>query len=328
MTQPDQADQAGPEELTTELQQLEGELAALYQTQAAEASQAERILADQISAVLADAGFGVNGQPWPPVTFRFNDMPSFLIISERDKISKYRSVYLLPDMPEGERADLERQVEARLGVSALVDNVGGIGSWPSMVMDPVSLPSMLDIIAHEWNHNYMAFFPLGLNYSANRDLTTMNETVASMFGAEVAELVLARYYPELLPPPESGALTPTPWLPDVRETGPHEETFSQAMRRIRLRVDALMAEGQATEAEEYMESERQKLVARGYTLRRLNQAYFAFHGSYADGPAAVDPIGGWLRTLRTHHVSLKGFIDQVAQMDSLDALLAAVDAAE
>ena len=47
-----------------------------------------------------------------------------------------------------------------------------------------------------------------------------------------------------------------------------------------------------------MEARRQELVKQGYAIRKLNQAYFAFHGSYAVGTGATDPIGGKLRALR------------------------------
>ena len=41
-----------------------------------------------------------------------------------------------------------------------------------------------------------------------------------------------------------------------------------------------------------------ELLEQGYVIRKLNQAYFAFHGSYAVGTSATDPIGGKLRSLR------------------------------
>jgi hypothetical protein len=88
----------------------------------------------------------------------------------------------------------------------------------------------------------------------------------------------------------------------------------------------LLSQGRVSDAEAYMESERQALVAAGYNLRRLNQAYFAFHGSYATGPASVDPIGPWMRQLRAQSGSLKAFVDEVARMRRLDDLLQAVDA--
>ena len=306
---------------------LEEELARLSQEQAAVTPQVERILAAQVGQVLLEEGFSLGGQAWPVVTFRFNQMPTYLIISQRAEISQYRSLYLLPDMPAGERAELEAQIEADLDVSALVDNVGGIGSWPTMIADPLALPSVIDTIAHEWTHNYLGFQPLGRNYGFSRDLTTMNETVASLVGGEVAELVLARFYPELLPSPAavSEPAAALPFNPNTAPLGPPEENFGQAMRRIRFQVDAWLAEGEIEAAEAYMEAERQKLVAKGYYLRRLNQAYFAFHGSYATGPASVDPIGPWLRQLRAQHQSLRGFVEQAAEFRSLDALLLALE---
>jgi hypothetical protein len=298
---------------------LERELTELSRQQEAAARGVERIMAAQVSQILADEGLGNGNQVWPPVTFRFNDLPTYLVISQRDEIRTYRGIYLVPDVPEAERAPLEAAIEARLDVSALVVDVGGVGSWPTMVIDNTSLHSLFDIIAHEWTHTYLLLRPLGLNYSESRDLTTMNETVASIVGGEIAEMVVARYYPESVPPPLTSPKPPSEANVSTRED------FNQAMRRIRLRVDELLAQGRVEEAEAYMETERQKLVEAGYNLRRLNQAYFAFHGSYATSPASVDPIGPWMRQLRAQNESLSAFLDQVAQMRSLDDLLRALD---
>ncbi len=296
---------------------LQRDLDGLHYQQQADAPQAERILAVQVSQVLAADGFGSGDRVVPPVTFRFVDPPTYLIISPRGEIRQYRGIYLLPHIPSTERTKLEAAIEAQLDVSALVDDVGGIGIWPTMVINTTSLPSLLDIVAHEWTHTYLLLRPLGMHYDDSRDMTTMNETVASIVGREVADQTLARYYPGLVPTvkfaesgPAAGAST--------------QEDFDQAMRRIRLHVDKLLKQGRIPEAETYMEEERQKLVAEGYGLRRLNQAYFAFHGSYATSPASVDPIGPWLRRLRAQSGSLRAFVDRAAEMTSLDDLLRAI----
>jgi hypothetical protein len=149
----------------------------------------------------------------------------------------------------------------------------------------------------------------------------MNETVASIVGEEIARLVIERFYPAQAPLPAADQpARPMPSPP----TEPEPEDFNTAMRRIRLHVDDLLAQGQVETAEAYMEQERLKLVAQGHNLHRLNQAYFAFHGSYATGPAAVDPIGPWLRALRAQSPSFKDFMEQVAQMDSRTDLLTAL----
>jgi len=297
---------------------LQRQLQELRNQQTLAAPGVERIMAAQVGQVLIDQGLGLKQQVWPPVAFRLNHLPTYLVISPRDEIRTYRGIYLLPDIPEAERASLEAAIEAQLDVSALVVDVGGVGSWPTMVIDNASLHSLFDIIVHEWTHTYLLLRPLGLHYSDNRDLTTMNETVASIVGGEIADLVLARDYPELVPRPKV--------LPESTsgEGRPNREDFNQTMRRVRLHVDELLSEGRVSEAEAYMEAERQKLVAAGYRLRRLNQAYFAFHGSYATSPASVDPIGPWLHQLRAQSGSLKAFLDQVAQMSSLDDLLLAL----
>ncbi len=296
---------------------LQNDLDGLRSQQQADAPQAERILAVQVGRVLAADGFGSSDRVIPPVTFRFVDPPTYLIISPRNQIRQYRGIYLLPHIPDSERTSLETAVEAQLGVSALIDDVGGIGSWPTMVVNTTSLPSLLDIVAHEWTHTYLLLRPLGMHYGDSRDMTTINETVASIVGDEVANQALARYYPEQVPPVKPAA--PIPVAGTARR-----EDFDQAMRRIRLRVDESLKQGRVSEAENYMETERRKLVAEGYSLRRLNQAYFAFHGSYATSPASVDPIGSWLHQLRAQSGSLKAFVDRAAGLTSLDDLLRAI----
>ena len=146
-------------------------------------------------------------------------------------------------------------------------------------------------------------------YQTYPRLTTINETTATLVGQEIARKVITRFYPDWidrLPPVDPDG------VPVQRE--PSE--FDQAMRRIRLQVNDLLAEGQIGEAEAYMEAERVKLVEKGYNLRKLNQAYFAFHGSYAFGPTSVDPTGDQLRQLRAASASLKDFLDTAGWLNS------------
>ena len=41
-----------------------------------------------------------------------------------------------------------------------------------------------------------------------------------------------------------------------------------------------------------------ELNSHGYDVRKINQAWFAFHGTYADSPASISPIAGELEELR------------------------------
>jgi hypothetical protein len=96
----------------------------LRSQQQTDAPQAERILAMQVGQVLAADGFGSGDRVLPPVTFRFVDPPTYLVISPRNEIRQYRGIYLLPHIPDAERAKLETAIEAQLDVSALVDHGG------------------------------------------------------------------------------------------------------------------------------------------------------------------------------------------------------------
>jgi hypothetical protein len=95
------------------------------------------------------------------------------------------------------------------------------------------------------------------------------------------------------------------------------------MRTTRLEVDRLLAEGKIEEAERYMEARRQFFWENGYLIRKLNQAYFAFYGAYADQPggaAGEDPVGAAVRDLRKNAPSLAAFVNQMSWMFSYSQL--------
>ena len=96
-----------------------------------------------------------------------------------------------------------------------------------------------------------------------------------------------------------------------------------------MTVDKLLAEGKVEQAETYMEQRRVLFWEQGYrSLRKLNQAYFAFYGAYADvagGAAGADPVGAAVRTLRQRSPSLAAFLNQISWMSSFEQLQRAVD---
>jgi len=61
-------------------------------------STAEAIVEEQISAVLADAGFAVGGRVFPPVQARVTPLPYILIISPRDRIEREEGLDLSAGM--------------------------------------------------------------------------------------------------------------------------------------------------------------------------------------------------------------------------------------
>lgn len=282
----------------------------------------ESVLQDQVAQALAENGLATGGSILPPVLYRTTPLPKALIISPRDRISQEANISLLANLPLDRITAIEQTIEKNLNVSALVVDIGGVGVYPTMVMQSDDLHWVTDTIAHEWTHNYLTLHPLGLNYDRNAELRTMNETAASIVGNEISTRVLQQYYPGWSSKPSEGTvLASTRMLPQT----PFD--FRAEMHLTRVTVDGLLAEGKIVEAEQYMEARRQVFVAHGYALRRLNQAYFAFYGAYADvpgGAAGEDPVGPAVRQLRDQAGSLAKFLQEIARMTSFSELQTAV----
>ena len=273
----------------------------------------EQVIERQVSGELAADGFGgLGNRIWPPVSFTFVEPPKKLIVSSRDRIDTIYSQMLEAQISLGQTEAAEAEIGQQYNAVGYVTDIGGLGAFPTMVVDRASLRWVLSTVAHEWTHNYLVFFPLGWNYFASQDLTTMNETVAEIVGNEVGDQTLAAYFPDMVPPTQ-------PVSPPVAPEKPPFE-FQIEMRITRLEVDRLLAEGDVAGAEAYMEARRQEFVANGYPLRVLNQAYFAFHGSYGTSPASTSPIGPAMDRLRVLMPDLKTFLETVRGFTTVDEL--------
>ena len=307
---------------------LRAQLETMYQRQERLAPLAEATLQAQVSAILAEENLTNGGQPFPPVLYHTSAVPMGLIISPRDKIEQITNISVRPDLTVDEQAELEEKVDEDLDVSSLVVPIGGVGVYPTMIMRTTSLSWLSDTIAHEWAHNYLTLRPLGFKYDDPPELRTMNETAASIVGTEIGALVMQRYYPELV-----AASSPTVQLASDKPASSHLEgeppqfDFRAEMHTTRVTVDAMLAEGKIEEAEAYMEARRKLFWENGYTIRKLNQAFFAFHGAYADvpgGAAGEDPVGPAVRALREQSASLADFLNRISWMTSFEELQAAI----
>jgi hypothetical protein len=304
---------------------LRAELQALYKRQGTLAPFAEAVLQEQVTAVAAYFGLTTLGQAIPPVLYHSTSVPDALIVSPRTHIEQAANISIAAGLPVDQQAALEQRVERSLDVSSLVVPIGGVGVYPTMIMRTTDLKWLTSTIAHEWAHNYLEFRPLGILYDHTPELRTMNETTADIVGNEVGREVIARYYPEVLqasssahPRKSAAALAAAP-----QDDGSPPFDFRAEMHVTRVNADALLASGRIREAEAYMEQRRQWFVQNGFFLRRVNQAYFAFYGAYADvpgGAAGEDPVGPAVRALRSHSASLAEFIHRIAWMTSFDEL--------
>ena len=296
---------------------LEAELSRCQQRNMEIADNVESLLEAQIRDALSQQGIFnpidkyIGGKVcFPPVNFKLGRPPHLLVVSPRDRIESIREVALLPEMTRGDMERIEAEID-KLGVSSLVVDLGGLATYPSYVTDKADLRFILDIVAEEWLHQYLAFTPLGFRYlldliGIHRDyeIATMNETLAGMVSEEIGAIVYEEHYAR----GETGDAEL-----EAAESG---FDFNKEMREIRRAVDDYIARGEIEQAEEFMEQKRQYLAANGYHIRKLNQAYFAFHGTYADSPTSISPIGAEMKKLRSQSGSLKEFLDTVAAMTS------------
>ncbi|MCX7912177.1 MAG: hypothetical protein N2506_04365 [Dehalococcoidales bacterium] len=263
--------------------------------------------------LLKEADFG-----FPPVAVYLGSLPRLLVVSPRERIERIKDVLLLPDMDEVAMESLEAEVD-RLGVSSLVVELGGLATYPTYIADDGDLSYALETIVHEWVHQYLAFTPLGFRYVLDRaglrrdqDIVTINETVADIVAEEISAQLCLRFCPDAVSKGGTGGDSPG-------------FDFNRAMREIRLTVDEYLSRGEVEAAEAFMKEKRQYLEQNGYYIRKLNQAYFAFHGTYADSPASVSPIGEELSRLRQQCASLKEFLAKASSLGSREALSGMVD---
>ena len=298
---------------------LEAELNRLQEQKMALEGRVESVLEKQIRDTLTQQGIF---NPvielkigFPPLNFTLEKPPNLLVISPRERIESMREIIIKPSLILEEIESIEAKVD-QLGVSSLVVGLGGLGvTYPTLVTNEASLRSTIEITTEEWLHQYLVFKPLGFLYlldvtglSRNYEIATINETLAGMISKEIGSIIYETYYSEY----ENNL--------NQSQAPASEFDFDREMREIRKAVDIYLTRGQIEQAEEFMEQKRQYLVSKGYYIRKLNQAYFAFHGTYADKPAFISPIGLELKQMRTQSVSLKDFLNTVAAMTSRQQL--------
>jgi len=273
---------------------------------------AEIRLASDLTRAVSSAGMSTTlpfyhriSVVWPPVSFAYDFPPLVLVRSPRDRIELVDATLLRNDLNSAEISSLELQAEAG-GQSALVVRIGGLAAYPSLVEDDDGYGDSLEVIAHEWTHQYLAFHPLGVRYFENLDMTTLNETIANLVSLELVGMMRS-------------ANPAPPQLPAAQSIAPSPDStvdFDRTLHQLRLQVDGLLARGNVTDAEERMDATRQFLAEHGYNVRKINQAYFAFYGTYANTGASSSRLGPDLATLRSRYGSLSSFVHAVQDLRS------------
>ncbi len=294
-----------------EITALQAEAEALESRRAEIAPDVEETLEAVISQTVDDLGIIDRLGPvrWPPVDFTFESNGLLLVQSPRDEIVRRGDFLLEPDVDLLQQIALEEEVESLdPNISALVVRIGGVATYPAQVTPDASLHDLLRIASHEWLHHWLFFRPLGRAWFAGGELTSVNETVANIASEEISDHALERLTGEVF--------VREPWQPpqisERAEPDPDVFDFQREMRGTRTRLEELLTAGAVSEAEAYLEERRLMFVENGYNIRKLNTAWFAFHGTYADGPASISPLEGQIRSIRADSANLAEFLDRVA----------------
>ena len=285
----------------------------------------EELLESALSTELVTLGLNRSGEfVWPPVDFRIDDTPHVLVTSPRHVIERESVRILQPDLIEGDKLKIENEIVSNANLSAIVLPTGGLASYPNLVPSDYDLQRLLEVSAHEWLHAYLIFHPLGRAYWSGGDMTSLNETLANLAGKEIGRTVYNQLTGEDVETLEE------PYIPrhddEVVEGDEEEFDFREFMHETRHQTDKLLEEGKIEEAENFMEDQRRILVENGHNIRKLNQAFFAFHGLYADGPASTSPLARQMWDLRQQSANAGELVKTLQTITNYDEFLALLDA--
>lgn len=300
--------------------ELEGRIARLQAERRSIRPRLEEYLESELSTTLASQGLGRFGPMlWPPVDFRMEEPPQLLIVSRRDRIERLEDVLLDADTKTTRAEAIEALIKERENKSAVVERLGGLATYPNIVPPDYDTLPLLQVAAHEWIHSYLFFRPLGQRFNDSGEMAILNETLASLAGDELGGQTWSRL---------TGQPAPLPALLRERDhpVPGGEFNFDAFMRATRQRTDELLLDGQIEAAESYMDQRRIELQDHGYFLRKLNQAYFAFHGTYADSPSSTSPIGPQVAEFRKLSSDIGETVREIGAAGSYEEFLRILEA--
>lgn len=301
---------ASPSPSYTDISNLEDAISRLQMDRKNLEADVEETIESEIHEILIDQGLNSwNRYVFPPVDIKLTQMPKLLVTSPRTSIERTHELLLKPDIKLKQVEKLEKELLDKFDLSALVTNIGGIATYPASVPNDRPLKPILQTSVHEWLHHYFFFKPLGRYMFTSNEMQILNETAADIAGLEIGSIVLSRIEDEF-----------------EHNTNPQNSSdsifdYTAEMRETRLVVEKLLKSGNSAEAEQFMESQRQIFVENGFYIRKLNQAYFAFHGTYANSPTSISPIGEQLKVFRSKFPDVGSFIKEISQVGSYKEFL-------
>ena len=247
---------------------------------------------------------------FPPVDISLEPPPLILVISPRDKIQIEKSVFLSPDLLNAKKNSLENEILQKNNKSAYISNLSGLSTYPTLISNEYNSLEIFSTTAHEWLHLYWFFRPLGQNIFNSNEMRTLNETAADIAGRELG----LQTYMNL----NIKSDFPVKSNPSTSNKYPQ---FTKHMRETRTEVENMLKNNKIQEAEKYMKKRWWELSLAGYNLRKINQAYFALYGIYAESAGSISPIGDQLREFRALVPSTGDFVKEISQISSYSEFL-------
>jgi len=259
-----------------------------------------------ISNVLIEEELGISFNILiPPTDFKLDSPPDIVVTSPRDKIVFSSSRLISNNLTELEKSEIELLIESNKETSAIVDKLGGLGTYPAFVSDKGSLRNLLQTASHEWLHNYWILHPIGRHMWDSSEMNILNETAANIAGDELGDIAFQSI---------GGIITEH--SSSTKSSTEYKFYLNEILKETRLEVDKLLAKKKIEEAENYMATVTRNLQSKGYPIRKINQAYFAFHGNYADNPSSTSSIGIELKEYRGYFGNIGQFIKSISKIEN------------
>ena len=243
---------------------------------------------------------------FPSPEFNVGSSPKLLVTSPRNKIERKEEILLVPSI------DIET-IEALEGraasdeLSSVIINIGGLATYPSIIAERKSSRELFLTISHEWLHQYLIFHPLGRSYFSNKEMKEINETLANIFSKKLLKSLCEKDF-EIKN--EMCSVSP------VKDENKFD--YREFMKKLRINVDQLLSEGKIKNAEKLMNESTLILNNNGIKIRKINQAWFAFNGTYGDSPSSTSNFNDELNNLIDSYGTLKDAINDIKNISSLD----------
>ena len=229
---------------------------------------------------------------FPPLAVSLEKPPKVLIVSPRDRISQKIAILINNDISMKEIELIENTIDS-LNLSSIILDTGGFAAYPSIVNIKKDYNFLISTISHEWLHHYLFFFPLGRSYFKGGDMIFINETLADLFAIQITNN-------------------------KKTEESISDKFFKPFMKETREKVDKLLINNEVEMAEKYMNQRVLELNEKGYKVRKINQAYFAFYGNYGTSPSSTHNYHKKLSDLLITYDSFAEFLNEIKMIDDVN----------